>query len=82
MVRGRRLAFQLSTSPEAPANFKEAGRWLSKQPYLKIAKEHLALARQHADMEKQRLALDRKKWPFNAARQALEHHAELGEILK
>ena len=78
----RHLALQLSTSPEAPASFKEVSRWIAQQQYLKIAEEQLALARQRVDLENQRLALDREKFMFNAARQALEHHTELGAILK
>jgi hypothetical protein len=76
----RHLAFQLSTSPEAPASFKEVSRWLSKQQYLKIAEEQLALARQRVEMEKQRLDLDREKFEFNAARQAIIHYAAIDQI--
>ena len=39
-----------------------------------IAEQHLALARE-------RLALERAKFEFNAAREALNHHATLGKIM-
>ena len=74
-------AFQLSTSPIDLETFKELSRWITKHKsheqkadYVRIADEHLALARE-------RLALEREKFQFNAAREALNHHTQLGQIL-
>ena len=74
-------AFQLSTSPINLETFKELSRWITKHKadehkaaYVRIADQHLALARE-------RLALERARFEFNAAREALNHHPQLGQIL-
>jgi hypothetical protein len=74
-------AFQLATSPVDIETFKELSRWITKHKaeehkaaYVRIADQHLALARE-------RLALERAKFEFNAAREALNHHNQLGQIL-
>ena len=74
-------AFQLATSPMDIHGFKELGRWMAKQKseqhqsaYVRIAEQHVALARE-------RLALERAKFEFNAAREALNHHSQLGQVL-
>ncbi|HEX7858842.1 MAG TPA: hypothetical protein VF773_00805 [Verrucomicrobiae bacterium] len=76
------IAFQISTSPPEKDSFKNLSRWVSTQKehqhkaqYLRIAEDHVALARE-------RLALEREKFQFNAARQALIHHDKLGEIMR
>ena len=75
-------AFELATSPVDIGTFKELSRWIArhkseehKSAYVSIAEQHLALARE-------RLALERAKFEFNAAREALNHHATLGKIME
>src|SRR5688572_15863645 len=38
-------AFQLATSPHDLESFTQLSRWLTKQQYLKVSQEHLALSR-------------------------------------
>ena len=75
-------AFQLATSPLDIETFKQLSRWITKNKadehkaaYVRVAEQHLALARE-------RLALERAKFEFNAAREALIHHATLGKIME
>jgi hypothetical protein len=69
-------AFQIATNPQRTNGaFKALSRWALK---------HREQAQREAQIEinKQRLSLDREKFEFNAARQALLHHDSLGKILK
>ena len=71
----RQIAFELSNSPGISAKqFKTLSRWVLKVRDQEQAEQHLALARE-------RLALERAKFEFNAAREALNHHASLGNIM-
>jgi hypothetical protein len=67
-------AFQLSAAPPHPDTFNQLSRCLTKQKFLKVAEDHVALARE-------RLALDHQKFQFNAARQALLKLPELAKIM-
>ncbi|HEX7861120.1 MAG TPA: hypothetical protein VF773_12375 [Verrucomicrobiae bacterium] len=72
----RQIAFELSNSPRiGPKQFKALSRWVLKLRDQEHAEKEFALARE-------RLALDRERFQFNAARQALLHHDKLGEIMK
>ena len=72
----RQIAFELSNSPRIGSKqFKALSRWVLKLRDLQHADKHLDLARE-------RLALDRARFQFNAARQALLHHDKLGEIIR
>ena len=72
----RHVAFELTNSPRVSAKaFKAVARWI-----LKLRdQEHQA---RQLELEKQRLALETKKFEFNAARQAICHLPELMEIVK
>jgi hypothetical protein len=71
----RQIAFELSNSPGITAKqFKTLSRWVLRMRDQEHADQHLALARE-------RLALERAKFEFNAAREALNHHTQLGQIL-
>ena len=67
-------AFQLSAAPPDPDSFNQLSRWLTKQKFLKIAEDQVALGRE-------RLELDRKKFQFNASREALLKLPELTKIM-
>jgi hypothetical protein len=69
-------AFRFANSPVDIRTFKELNRWITKHKmaYVRIADQHLALACEC-------LALERARFEFNAAREALNHHAQLGQIL-
>jgi hypothetical protein len=69
-------AFQIATHPQRTSGgFKALSRWLLKLREHKQRELQLAI-------NKERLALERQKFEFNAARQALLHHDRLGGILK
>ena len=71
----RHIAFELSNSPGINSKlFKALSRWVLKMRDQEHAEQHLALARE-------RLALERARFEFNAAREALNHHTQLGQIL-
>lgn len=68
-------AFLIATNPQKTnGGFKSLARWLLKK------REQDQRDRQ-LDIYQQRLGLDREKFEFNAARQALLHHDALGKIL-
>jgi len=75
-------AFQLATSPHGIAEFAQLSRWVLKQQNHDQKQEYLEIARRHLELSEKRLSLDREKFEFNAARHALDHHGELGEILQ
>ena len=68
-------AFQIATQPQRTSSaFKALSRWFHKvedQRYRKLQLE----------LQKERLALERARFEFNAAREALNHRTSLGEIL-
>jgi hypothetical protein len=69
-------AFEIASSPRRKLNaFKSLSRWVLKHRELEQREREIKL---HTD----RLALDREKFEFNAARAALEQHSELGAILQ
>lgn len=68
-------AFQIATSPHRTNGaFKALARWCLQAREQKQRETQLHL-------NKERLALEREKFEFNAARQALLHHDRLGKIL-
>jgi hypothetical protein len=72
----RNWAFQIATDPQRTTGaFKALSCWLQR------AKEQQQREIQ-LDLNRQRLALEREKFEFNAARQALIHHEGLGKILE
>lgn len=69
-------AFQIATHPQRTnGGFKSLSRWVFKLREHKQRELQLAINRE-------RLALERDKFEYNAARQALLHHDGLGGILK
>ena len=83
----RQAAFDLSSAPKTSArDFKALARWVLKLRQQQHEAELLALKRERLarqlELEKQRLALETKKFEFNAARQAICHLPELMEIVK
>jgi hypothetical protein len=72
----REWAFQIATNPQKTNSaFKTLARWRLK---LREQQQRERLLEIH----EQRLHLERDKFEFNAARQALLHHESLGRILK
>ena len=72
----RHVAFELANSPRITAkNFKAIARWVLK---LRDQEHHA----HQLELEKQRLALETKKFEFNAARQAICHLPELMKIVQ
>ena len=68
-------AFQIATHPQRTnGGFKALSRWVLK------LREHKQRELQ-LEINKERLGLERDKFEFNAARQALLHHDGLGKIL-
>lgn len=69
-------AFQIATNPQRTnGGFKALSRWALKM------REHTQRELQ-LKLNGERLALEREKFEFNAARQALLHHEQIGRILK
>jgi hypothetical protein len=71
----RKWAFKIATNPHRSTGaFKALSSWL-----------HRTKEQKHREMQlkinSERLALEREKFEFNAARQALIHHERLGKIL-
>ena len=70
------FAFHLATNPKRKLDsFKTLSYWLLRRQELEQREREIKILTD-------RLALDREKFEFNAARHALDHHAELGEILE
>jgi hypothetical protein len=74
-------AYDLATSGQSLEEMDQAARCLGsirrlelKQGYLRVAEDHLNLAREQAKLE-------REKFEINTARLALEHAADLKEIM-
>jgi hypothetical protein len=68
-------AFQLAIAPQLDAeHFKTVARWVLR---LENQKQRAA----EINLEERRLALEQKKFEFNAAREALSHLADLETIL-
>jgi hypothetical protein len=74
-------AYELATTGQSLKEMDQAARCLGsirrlelKQGYLRVAEEHLNLAREQAKLE-------REKFEINTARLALEHAADLKEIM-
>jgi hypothetical protein len=69
-------AFQLATNPRRNVSaFKALSRWILKQKEQQQRDHEIRIITE-------RLALEREKFQFNAARQALLHHAELAKIMQ
>jgi hypothetical protein len=69
-------AFEIASSPRRKlAAFKVLSRWVLKQRELEQREREI-------NLHTSRLALDREKFEFSAARAALNHRVELGEILQ
>lgn len=69
-------AFQIATNPRRNLGaFKAISRWILKQ-------REQAQRDREIQMLTERLELDREKFQFNAARQALLHHSALGAIIE
>ena len=71
------------------SDFSKVGRWLDsrkentlKRLYARLAEQNAAIAQKKAALAESRLGLDREKFCFNAARQALIHFAELAKIAR
>ena len=82
-------ALRLTTAPLDPSRFGELSRWVStqqaqelKRHYLRLAERNSTIAQRKANLAESRLELDREKFRFNAARQALIHFAALAKIAK
>ena len=72
----KQWAFQIATQPQRTGSaFKALSRWSLKNQ----EQRHRIL---QLELHKERLALERAKFEFNAAREALNHHNTLGIILK
>jgi hypothetical protein len=72
----KQWAFQIATQPQRTTSaFKALSRWFHKIEDQRDRKLQL-------DLQKERLALEREKFEFNAAREALNERASLGEILQ
>jgi hypothetical protein len=68
-------AFQLAIAPQIdPARFATVARWVLR---LENQKQRAA----EINLEERRLALEQKKFEFNAAREVLNHLADLQVIL-
>ena len=74
-------AFQLATSPVDIKTFKELSRWITKHKADEHKAANVRIAEQHLALARERLALERARFEFNAAREALNHHPQLGQIL-
>jgi hypothetical protein len=69
-------AFQIATNPQRTNGaFKALCRWALKN-------REQAQREAQLELNKERLSLDREKFEFNAARQALLHHADLARIMQ
>jgi hypothetical protein len=78
----RHLAFELSTQPQTDVRvFKAISRWVMKLRDQAHHAKMLAVEQERAALARDRLEFDRKKFQFNAARAALNHHLDLGKIL-
>lgn len=82
-------AYQRATGPLNAEDFDRVGRWLDarkdeqmKRIYLRLAEHNAIVAQKRTVVAEQRLELDRDKFRFNAARQALIHFAELAKIAR
>jgi hypothetical protein len=75
-------AFQRSTSPMDTNSFRDVSQWITRQRDQELKRDYFSLEAQKIVLARERLALDREKFRFNAARQALIHFAELALIAK
>jgi len=76
------IAFQLSTSPLDAKAFGQVSRWIMKQKAHEQKERSTRIAESQLDLARQRLALERDKFEFVAARMALIHQAELAKNMQ
>jgi hypothetical protein len=77
----RQIAFELANSPGMSAKrFKIVSRWILKLRDQEHQARSLTVAQQNLALAEKRLALDREKFEYSAARAALNHLAGLTEI--
>jgi hypothetical protein len=72
----KQWAFQIASQPQRTGSaFKALSRWSlqSREQQYRILQ---------LELSKERLQLERARFEFNAAREALNHHSSLGEILR